>query len=102
MRMIAACLLLSLVLFGPLESVAAESTFGQAEALAVREAVAKVENAVVRIELVGVAEQGGGSEVAADAPTVGTVVDPAGYIVASSLVTVRPAASILVVFPDGR
>lgn len=72
----------------------------KAEAQAIAVAVSKVGDAVVQIEVVGVAETPGG-EVAADAPTSGTVVDPKGFILATSQVTARPSASILVVLQDG-
>ncbi|QDS92296.1 Periplasmic serine endoprotease DegP precursor [Roseimaritima multifibrata] len=77
----------------------AEDDFLLTEAQAVRKAADQVAPAVVRVELVGVAESTG--EVAADASTVGTVVDPDGWIVASSLVGDRPSASILIVSADG-
>lgn len=77
-----------------------QGDFYTAEAEAVAAAVDRVAAAVVQVELVGVAEVEGG-EVAADAPSAGTVVDPAGLILASSMVTARPAASILVVLSDG-
>lgn len=78
-----------------------EENFFADQAAAVRAAVGQVEASLVRIELIGVSEAGGG-ELEADAPTVGTVVDPDGWIIASSLVVARPAATILVVLPDGR
>lgn len=74
--------------------------FYVAEAEAVAAAVDRVAASVVQIELVGVAEVEGG-EVAADAPSAGTIIDPEGLILASSMVTARPAASILVVLSDG-
>lgn len=77
-----------------------EVDFFVAEAEAIAAAVARVEASVVQIELVGTAASTTG-EVAADAPTAGTVIDPEGLILASSLVVAEPAASILVVLPDG-
>lgn len=77
-----------------------DEDFFLSEAKAVSAAVAKVESSVVQIEVIGVTETAAG-EIAADAPTAGTVIDAGGYILASSVVTARPAASILVVLPDG-
>lgn len=95
-------LLLITVVFGSVAGrTTAQQTFGQAEAAMVRKAVAEVADSVVRLELVGVAEEPGGAEVVSSAPTAGTIVDPDGWILASSLVADRPAASILVVLPDG-
>lgn len=81
-------------------SAADDNDFFSAEARAVSAAVSAVADAVVQVEVIGVAETPGG-EVAADAPTAGTVIDAEGYILATSQVTARPAASILVVLPDG-
>lgn len=81
-------------------SHADEVDFYVAEAEAIAAAVARVEASVVQIELVGAAASVTG-EVAADAPTAGTVIGPEGLILASSLVVAEPAASILVVLPDG-
>lgn len=80
-------------------SASGQDSLLESEAEAVRAVVARAVPAVVRVELVGVVETVG--EVQADAPTVGTVVDPAGWIVASSQVVARPAASILIVHADG-
>ncbi len=77
----------------------AQDSFLDAETAAIQAAAEGVAEAVVRIELVGVAETEG--EVQSDAPSVGTVVDPEGWIIASSQVTQQPAASILIVKPDG-
>ncbi len=77
-----------------------EIQFFEAEAEAIAAAVDRVGDAVVQIEIVGVVEVAAG-EIAVDAPTAGTIVDPSGYILASSLVTARPSASILVVLQDG-
>ncbi|WP_164101341.1 S1C family serine protease [Candidatus Laterigemmans baculatus] len=74
--------------------------FYSAEAAAIAAAVERVAESVVQIELVGVAEVEAG-EVAADAPSAGTIIDSEGLILASSMVTARPAASILVVLSDG-
>ena len=80
--------------------IASDDDFFAAEAKAISAAVTRVGNAVVQIEVVGVAEVAGG-QVAADAPTVGTVIDPEGYILATSQVTDRANATILVVLADG-
>ncbi len=74
--------------------------FFAAEAAAISQAVERVGPAVVSIEVVGVSEVAAG-ELAADAPSAGTVIDSSGFILASSLVAERSAASILVVFGDG-
>jgi len=74
--------------------------FFHAESRAIAAAVSRVSGGVVLIEVFGVSQTTAG-EVAVDAPTVGTVVDEAGYILASSVVNDRPAASILVVLEDG-
>lgn len=84
----------------PLTSRADEVDFFLAESEAIAAAVARVEASVVQIELIGAAESVAG-EVAADAPSAGTVVDPDGLILASSIVAAEPAASILVVLADG-
>ncbi len=77
----------------------AQDDFLEQETAAIRAVVERVADAVVRVELVGVVEAAG--EVSADAPTVGTVIDPDGWIIASSQVTAQPAASILIVTADG-
>lgn len=74
--------------------------FYEAEGRAIAAAVDRVAAAVVQIEVVGVAEVSSG-EAAVDAPTAGTVIDPSGWVIASSLVNARPASSILVVLSDG-
>lgn len=101
MRTLAAFLFVSIFFSSAPDRAVAQQSFGQAEAEMVRRAVDKVKDSVVRIELVGVAEERGGTEVASNAPTVGTIVDSEGWILASSLVADSPAASILVVLPDG-
>ncbi|MEM0924838.1 MAG: trypsin-like peptidase domain-containing protein, partial [Planctomycetota bacterium] len=79
--------------------------YRQAMAKAVRQAAGSVLDAIVAIEVVGVAEsaptQRQSSEVAGDAPTCGVVVDPEGFIIASDIVLRRPSATILVVLPNG-
>ncbi len=77
----------------------AQDSFLDAETAAIQAAAERVAEAVVRIELVGVVEAEG--EVRADAPSVGTVIDPEGWVIASSQVTAQPAASILIVKSDG-
>lgn len=72
-----------------------EEAFLDAEQTAIEAAVQRVAPAIVRIELIGIAETT--AEVRADAPTVGTIIDPDGWIVASAQVAAQPAATILVV-----
>jgi len=69
-------------------------------AKAVRAAAKSVLPAVVAVEIVGTA-QGPSGEVEQDAPTSGVMIDTDGYVLASSIVVRRPAASILIVLPDG-
>ena len=69
-------------------------------AKAVRAAAKSVLPAVVAVEIVGTA-QGPAGEVEQDAPTSGVMIDTDGYVLASSIVVRRPAASILIVLPDG-
>lgn len=71
-----------------------------AMARAVRAAAERVLPSVVTIEIIGTGGPTSG-EVEQDAPTSGVIVDTEGFIVASSIVVRRPAASILVVLPDG-
>lgn len=92
--------LIAMSVVAPPASRADEVDFYTAEAEAIAAAVSRVGASVVQIELVGVAESAEG-EVAADAPSAGTVIDPEGLILASSMVTAAPAASILVVLSDG-
>lgn len=82
------------------QAVAVDNDFFSAEAKAVSAAVAAVSDSVVQVEVIGVAETPGG-EVAADAPTSATIIDSEGYLLATSQVTARPSASILVVLQDG-
>ena len=69
-------------------------------AKAVRTAAESVLPSVVAVEIVGTA-QGPAGEVDQDAPTSGVMIDTDGYVLASSIVVRRPAASILIVLPDG-
>jgi S1-C subfamily serine protease len=71
-----------------------------AMAKAVRAAAKQVLPSVVTIEIIGASGQKTG-EVEQDAPTSGVIVDQDGYILASSIVVRRPAASMLVILPDG-
>ncbi|MEM6470261.1 MAG: PDZ domain-containing protein [Planctomycetota bacterium] len=79
--------------------------YRQAMAKAVRDAAGSVLDSVVSIEVIGIAEtapgRGATSEVAGDAPTCGVIIDERGYIIASDIVLRRPAATILVVLPNG-
>lgn len=70
-------------------------------AKAIRQAVAVVADAVLRVELVGVAQSAGG-EVAEDAPTVAVAIDDQRHFIASSMVVRGSPTSILLVTPDGR
>lgn len=74
-------------------------------AKSVRRAANSVLESVVTIEVIGVAEtaptRGQASEVASDAATCGVIIDPKGYVIASEIVLRKPAATILVVLPDG-
>ncbi len=72
-----------------------------ARAKAIRQAVAGVADAVLRVELVGVT-QSAGSEVAEDAPTVAVAIDDQRHFIASSMVVRGNPTSILLVTPDGR
>jgi len=97
--------LLSLLMFAcTIASLArtssADTEYRQAMAKAVRNAAKSVLPSVVSIEIVGTAQAPAG-EVEQDAPTSGVVIDTEGYVLASSIVVRRPAASILVVLPDG-
>lgn len=74
--------------------------YRQAMAKAVRAAANRVLPAVVTIEIIGTGGEKRG-EVEQDAPTSGVVIDSSGYILASSIVVRRPAASMLVLLPDG-
>ena len=78
----------------------ADTEYRQAMAKAVRAAAKSVLPAVVAVEIVGTA-QGPAGEVEQDAPTSGVMIDTDGYVLASSIVVRRPAASILIVLPDG-
>ncbi|MDG2221434.1 MAG: PDZ domain-containing protein [Rubripirellula sp.] len=71
-----------------------------AMAKAVRTAAQQVLPSIVTIEIIGASGQKTG-EVEQDAPTSGVIVDKDGYILASSIVVRRPAASMLVILPDG-
>ena len=77
-----------------------DASYRSAMAEAVRAAAGEVLPSIVMVEIVGVSGSGSG-EVEKDAPTSGIVIDPNGFVLASSLVAARPTASILVVFPDG-
>ena len=97
--------LLSLIMFAcTIASLArtssADTQYRQAMAKAVRNAAKSVLPSVVSIEIIGTAQAPAG-EVEQDAPTSGVVIDTEGYVLASSIVVRRPAASILVVLPDG-
>ncbi len=74
--------------------------YQRAMAAAVREAANRVLPAVVAIEIIGTSGAAQG-EVEQDAPTSGVILDSEGYVLASSIVVSRPAASVLVVLPDG-
>ena len=78
-----------------------DTDFQRAMATAVRDAANRVLPSVVAIEIIGTrgAAQG---EVEQDAPTSGVILDTDGYVLASSIVVARPAASVLVVLPDGK
>jgi S1-C subfamily serine protease len=67
---------------------------------AVRAAASRVLPSVVTIEIVGTAGVGTG-EVEQDAPTAGVIIDASGFIIGSSIVVARPAATVLVVLADG-
>jgi S1-C subfamily serine protease len=77
-----------------------ETNYEQAMSAAVRQAANRVLASVVSIEVVGTSGPAQG-DVEQDAPTSGVIVDSSGFILASSLVGSRPAASVLVVLPDG-
>lgn len=95
--------LLSLIIIVCVQCAApahADTEYRQAMAKAVRAAAKSVLPAVVAVEIVGTA-QGPAGEVEQDAPTSGVMIDTDGYLLASSIVVRRPAASILIVLPDG-
>ena len=71
----------------------ADTEYRQAMAVAVRTAAKSVLPSVVSVEIVGTAESPSG-EVEQDAPTSGVVIDTDGYVLASSIVVRRPAASV--------
>jgi S1-C subfamily serine protease len=77
-----------------------DAAYQQALAAAVRSAAARVLPSIVTIEIISAGGEASG-DVEQDAPTSGVVVDPSGLILGSSIVVRRPAASILVVLPDG-
>lgn len=81
-------------------AVADDLAYREALATAVRTAAQRVLPSIVTIEIIAAGGSPGG-EVEQDAPTSGVIVDPAGYVLASSLVVRQPAASRLVVLPDG-
>ena len=89
-----------LVVTGACSPSIADETYRQAMARAVRDSANVVLPAVVSIEIIGTGDIGKG-EVEQDAPTSGIVIDPDGFVLASSIVVRRPSASILVVLPDG-
>tara|TARA_R110002049_G_scaffold2750_2_gene21451 strand:- start:233139 stop:235133 length:1995 start_codon:yes stop_codon:yes gene_type:complete len=88
------------LVYSPLIVRGDDATYRAAMAEAVRAAAGEVLPSVVTIEIIGVSG-GAEGEVELDAPTSGVVVDSEGFIIASSLVAARTAASILVVLPDG-
>lgn len=97
--------LLSLIMFvctcvACLRPAHADTEYRQAMAKAVRTAAKSVLPSVVSVEIVGTA-QGPSGEVDQDAPTSGVMIDTDGHVLASSIVVRRPAASILIVLPDG-
>ncbi len=69
-------------------------------ATAIRKAVARVSDSVVRVERLGVAQSGG--EIADDAPTVAVAIDSPRHFLATSLITQNEATTILLVTADGR
>lgn len=79
-------------------------SFQLAMAQAVRKAAQQVLPSIVSIDVIGVAQTGGGqnqrTDVAQDAPSCGIVVDAEGFVIASDIIVRRPSASILVVLPD--
>lgn len=74
--------------------------YQSAMAAAVRRAAQRRLGSVVSIEVIGGVGSGEG-EVERDAPGVGIIVDPDGYIIASNLVATGTSASLIVVLPDG-
>ncbi len=72
-----------------------------AMASAVRQAAGRYLPCVVSIEVIGGVGDGEG-EVETDAPSSGLIVDPSGFVLASSLVTSRPSAGLLVILGDGE
>ena len=74
--------------------------YQSAMAAAVRRAAQRRLGSVVSIEVIGGVGSGEG-EVERDAPGVGIIVDPDGYIIASNLVATGTSASLIVVLPNG-
>lgn len=97
----------SLFVTGP--SRGEDLAFQREFAKATRAAAERALPSIVMIEIVGTVDvasggQGGGGEVAGDAPTSGVIVDvtdDAAFVIASSIVASKPAAAILVVTPAG-
>jgi S1-C subfamily serine protease len=75
--------------------------YQQAMAVAVRTAAARCLESVVSIEVIGAIGSDEG-DVERDAPGSGVVVGKEGYILASSLVSARPSASLIVVLGTGE
>ena len=95
------CFVLALVVLIITPSSRGDNESYQREiAIAVRAAANHVLPSVVSVEVIGTSGSKDG-EVEQDAPTSGVIVDEAGYVLASSLVTARSSATLLVVLPDG-
>lgn len=100
-RWLAVCLLSIAGCCSARAQEAGELDLRAVRAKAIRQAVASVADAVLRVELVGVAQSAGG-EVAEDAPTVAVAIDDQRHFIASSMVVRGNPTSILLVTPDGR
>jgi len=93
-------LLIIAILFLTRPAIADDVAYRTALAKAVRASANRVLPSIVTVEIIGTGGPAKG-EVEQDAPTSGVIVDPSGYLLASSIVVRRPSASILVVLADG-
>ena len=93
-------LTLAIIFIATASTTHADTEYRKAMAKAVRNTANRVLPSVVAIEIVGTA-QGAAGEIEQDAPTSGVIVDADGFVIASSIVVSKTAASILVVLSDG-
>ena len=93
-------LTLAIIFIATASTTHADTEYRKAMAKAVRNTANRVLPSVVAIEIVGTV-QGAAGEIEQDAPTSGVIVDADGFVIASSIVVSKTAASILVVLSDG-